>query len=36
MEGDLDLGEYPNARWSAVRHAADGRPRDASKTGKSS
>jgi L-seryl-tRNA(Ser) seleniumtransferase len=26
MEGDLDLGEYPSARWSAVRHAYDGPP----------
>jgi L-seryl-tRNA(Ser) seleniumtransferase len=34
MEGDLDLGEYPAARWSAVRHAYGGRtPRDPSKAG---
>jgi L-seryl-tRNA(Ser) seleniumtransferase len=35
MEGDLDLGEYPNARWTAVRHTYDGPPpADPSKAGK--
>jgi L-seryl-tRNA(Ser) seleniumtransferase len=26
MEGDLDLGEYPSAKWSAARHAYAGSP----------
>ena len=35
MEGELNLGEYPKARWSAVRHAQDGPPpADPSKAGK--
>ena len=34
MEGDLDLGEYPNARWSAVRYAHGAPPSDPTKSGK--
>jgi L-seryl-tRNA(Ser) seleniumtransferase len=35
MEGDLDLGEYPNAKWSASRHAYAGAPpSDPTKAGK--
>jgi hypothetical protein len=35
MEGDLDLGEYPNGRWSAVRNAHGGPPPgDPTKAGK--
>jgi hypothetical protein len=35
MEGDLDLGEYPAARWSAVRQAHGGPPPgDPTKSGK--
>lgn len=35
MEGDLDLGEYPAARWSAVRQAHGGSPAgDPTKSGK--
>ncbi|MEX2300842.1 MAG: hypothetical protein WD733_07900 [Bryobacterales bacterium] len=35
MEGDLNLGEYPNARWSAQRHTHGGPPpADPSKAGK--
>jgi L-seryl-tRNA(Ser) seleniumtransferase len=35
MEGDLNLGEYPNARWWAQRHAHGGPPpADPSKSGK--
>jgi len=26
MEGDLDLGEYPNAFWPAVRHPGSDPP----------
>jgi L-seryl-tRNA(Ser) seleniumtransferase len=34
MEGDLDLGEYPAARWSAVRHQGGPPPGDPTKSGK--
>ena len=35
MEGELDLGEYPNGTWTAVRHVQAGAmPRDPAKSGK--
>jgi L-seryl-tRNA(Ser) seleniumtransferase len=34
MEGDLDLGEYPNGRWTAVRNAGGPPPADPTKSGK--